>query len=47
MRKFMKVSGILIAIIIVAVAGLLIYVKTAMPNVGAAPDIKVEATPDG
>ena len=45
MRKFIKVSGILIAIIIVAVAGLLVYVKTAMPNVGAAPDIKVDATP--
>ena len=42
----MKVSGILIAIIIVAVAGLLMYVKAALPNVGAATDLKVETTPD-
>lgn len=46
MRKFLKVLGILIILIIVGVAGLLIYVKAALPNVGAAPDLKVESTPE-
>lgn len=44
MRKFLKVLGILLIIIIVAVAGLAAYVKIALPNVGDAPDMKVEAT---
>lgn len=40
---------ILLAVLLVlvgAVAGLLSYVKIALPNVGAAPDIKVEVTPE-
>lgn len=38
--------AILVAVIIVAVAGLLVYVKAALPNVGPATDLKVEATPE-
>ncbi|MEO8710490.1 MAG: cytochrome c [Parafilimonas sp.] len=46
MRKVLKVLGILVALIIVGVAGLLVYVKAALPNVGRAPDIKVQLTPE-
>ncbi|MEP6683559.1 MAG: cytochrome C, partial [Parafilimonas sp.] len=46
MRKFLKVLGVLIVLIIVGVAGLLIYIKAALPDVGAAPDLKVESTPE-
>ncbi|MGB8194043.1 MAG: c-type cytochrome [Chitinophagaceae bacterium] len=46
MKKFFKFLGILLLIVLVAVAGLAAYVKLAMPNVGPAPDIKVTATPE-
>jgi len=46
MKKFLKILGYLLLVIIVGVAGLLIYVKTALPNVGPAPDLKVERTPE-
>jgi len=45
MKKVLKVFGILVVALLLVVAGLLTYVKTALPNVGAAPEIKVEATP--
>lgn len=43
MKKFFKY---LVIILIVAIVGLLSYVKLALPNVGDAPDIKVEMTPE-
>lgn len=46
MRKFLKFLGILLVIIIIAVAGIAAYVKLALPNVGDAPNLKVEATPE-
>ena len=46
MRKIIKIAGILIAIIIVAIAGLLVYVKAALPNVGAPSVITIDATPE-
>jgi cytochrome c2 len=46
MRKVFKVLGILLLIVIIGVAGLLVYVKTALPNVGPPPDLKVEMTPE-
>ena len=45
-RKFLRILLILIGIILVAIGGLLAYVKTSLPNVGDAPDLKVEATPE-
>ena len=42
MKKFLKISGVLILIVLIGVLGLLGYVKFALPNVGPAPDIKVE-----
>lgn len=46
MRKVLKVVGILLAVLILAVVGLAAYVKFALPNVGDAPDMKVESTPE-
>jgi len=46
MRKIFKVLGILLLVILVAVAGLAAYVKFALPDTGPAPDIKVEVTPE-
>lgn len=46
MKKVFKVAIIIILFIIVAVSGIAIYVKTALPNVGAATDIKVDITPE-
>jgi mono/diheme cytochrome c family protein len=45
MRKILRVTGIILLVIILLVAGLLTYVKTALPNVGAAPSLTVEPTP--
>src|SRR6187549_1188117 len=44
MKKILKIVGILLLILVLAIAGLLTYVKTALPSVGDAPDLKVEAT---
>jgi hypothetical protein len=44
MKKFLKIFGIIVAIIILVVAGLLTYVKTALPNVGEPADLKIEYT---
>jgi mono/diheme cytochrome c family protein len=44
MKKVLKVVGILVAVLILAVVGIITYVKTALPDVGSAPELKVEAT---
>jgi len=46
MKKIFKVFAIIMAIVIIGIAGLLVYVKAALPDVGNAPDIKVELTPE-
>ena len=46
MKKFFKILGILVLVVLLAVAGLAAYVKLALPDVGDAPDLKVEATPE-
>lgn len=46
MKKFLKVFLILFAVVVFAVASFLTYVKTALPDVGPAPDLKVEITPE-
>ncbi len=45
-KKIFKVIGILLGVIILGVAGILTYIKVALPNVGAAPEMKVDATPE-
>lgn len=44
MKKALKILGILLVILVIAVAGIAAYIKLALPNVGDAPNIKVEAT---
>jgi hypothetical protein len=46
MKRIFKVLFIILLFIIIAIAGVALYVKTALPNVGAAPDIKVDITPE-
>lgn len=46
MRKVLKVLGILVALIILFIAGTAVYVKGFLPDVGPAPDLKVNATPE-
>ncbi len=44
MKKFLKITGIVVIIIIAGIGILLTYLKTALPDVGDAPDIKIEGT---
>lgn len=44
MKKVLKVIGIALAAIVVIIGGVMTYVAVALPNVGEAPDLKVEAT---
>jgi len=44
MNKIVKILLWIIPIIIIAITAVLIYVKTALPDVGDAPDLKVEIT---
>ena len=46
MKKFLKYFGYFILVVIVAIAGLLIYVKTALPDVGDAPALTLDYTPE-
>jgi cytochrome c553 len=45
MKKFLKIAGILLLLVLIAIGGLVAYIKTALPNVGPSPDLKVESTP--
>ena len=46
MRKFIRVVIILVGIIIIAIAGLLTFVKVGLPNVEKAADLKIDYTPE-
>src|SRR6267378_4304104 len=46
MKKILKYVGYLLAFIVVAIGALLTYVKTALPNVGDAENLKIEYTPE-
>ncbi|HET9054967.1 MAG TPA: cytochrome C, partial [Cyclobacteriaceae bacterium] len=45
-RKIRKTVFILLILIIVGIASLLTYVKTALPNVGEMPQLTIERTPE-
>lgn len=45
MRKIIRIIGILLAVVVVLLTAGYIYVRTALPNVGPAPDLKITATP--
>lgn len=46
MKKILRFFLVLIILIVVSIASLLTYVKVALPAVGEAPDLKIEATPE-
>lgn len=46
MKKALKVIGIILLVIIIGIAATGTYVKTALPNVGEAPTIKIDRTPE-
>lgn len=46
MKKVFKVLGYLVLVLVIVVAGLLTYVKVALPNVGPASEMKVAMTPE-
>lgn len=45
MKKVFRITLYVFGAIILFIAGLLTYVKTALPNVGPAPEIKITSTP--
>jgi hypothetical protein len=46
MKKLFKILGYLVLIVVIIVGGLITYVKTALPNVGEAPKLTVDKTPE-
>ncbi len=44
MKKVVKVILAVVAVLFIGVIGFITYIKTALPNVGPAPDLKVELT---
>src|SRR5687768_11646792 len=44
MKKALKVVGIIVSVLLLTVAGLASYIKFGLPNVGPAPELKVEAS---
>ncbi len=46
MKKILRTVLVIFLVLIAAVFAIAVYVKTALPNVGAAPDIKVLITPE-
>ncbi|MDP4211320.1 MAG: cytochrome c [Bacteroidota bacterium] len=44
MKKFLKLLGSVVLILILALIIIVVYIKVALPNVGPAPQIKVERT---
>ncbi|MCO4294025.1 cytochrome c [Solitalea sp. MAHUQ-68] len=46
MKKVFKVLGFILLFVVVAVIGMGVYVKTALPNVGPPQEMKVELTPE-
>jgi hypothetical protein len=46
MKKVIKIAGYIVLVLVVAVAGLLTYVKAALPDVGEPEDLTIEYTPE-
>lgn len=44
LRKLLKIVGIVVAILVLGVVALLTYVKTALPDVGPAPEMTVDTS---
>lgn len=46
MKRLKKITFWLVVIIVIVVGGTMSYIKFVLPNIGAAPDLKVEMTPE-
>ena len=46
MKKKLRVLGVILGLVILGIAGILGYVKTALPKVSSPPDLKVELNPE-
>ena len=46
MKFIFKLLAFLVILVVVAVLGLLFYVKAALPNIAAAEELKIEYTPN-
>jgi hypothetical protein len=46
MKKLLRISLILVSILILMITGILIYASQFLPNVGPAPDISIDYTPE-
>ena len=46
MKKALRIVGIIIGVIILFIVGVGFYVKTFLPDVGAAPDLKIVSSPE-
>jgi len=44
MKKTIKIVLIAVLVLVIAISGFITYIKTALPNVGPAPEIKIEGT---
>jgi mono/diheme cytochrome c family protein len=46
MKKIFKVLGMIVLFLLLILAGIVAYIKIALPNVGPAPDISVDKSPE-
>ena len=46
MKRLLKIAGALVLTLVVGIASLMAYVKIVLPDVGEAPDVRVELTPE-
>src|SRR3954471_20615501 len=46
MKKILKIVGIIVTVVVLAVAGILSYVNAAFPKVSPAKDVTIEYTPE-
>lgn len=46
MKKALKFTAILLSVLLIAIFGMVAYLKYVLPDVSPAPDIKVEVTPE-
>lgn len=45
-KKIFRILFIVFIVLILGIGGLLTYLKTALPNVGDAPDLTITSTPE-
>lgn len=44
MKKLFRILGIFVLSLVIIIGGIIVYIKTQLPNVGAAPNLQVELT---